>query len=68
VCEWGTSAKRRSGACGGGWETHEVGASTAECASRRLGTRGVADMRGPWTSEGTQRQAVNCSQGGPTGQ
>ena len=48
VSEWGAGTKRRSGACGGGRETRDVGASMAECAGGRLGTRGVADRRGPW--------------------
>jgi hypothetical protein len=52
VSEWGASAKRRSGACGGGWETRVVGASMAECMGGRLGTRGAADRLGPRTSKG----------------
>jgi hypothetical protein len=33
-------------------ETRDMGASMAGCEGGRLGTRGVADMRGPQTSEG----------------
>jgi hypothetical protein len=60
VSEWGASAKRRPGACGGGREMRDVGASMVECAGERLGTRGVADRRGSRTSEGAQQQAINC--------
>jgi hypothetical protein len=37
--EWGAGSKRRSGACGGGRETRDVGASTAGCEGGRLGKR-----------------------------
>jgi hypothetical protein len=60
VREWGAGVKRRSGACGCGWETRVVGASKAECAGGRLGMRDVADRQGPRTSEGAQQRAVNC--------
>jgi hypothetical protein len=36
------------------------GASMAEYAGERLGTRGAADRRGPRTSEGAQQRAINC--------
>jgi hypothetical protein len=32
-----------------------VGASTMESTGGRLGKRGVADRRGPWTSEGERQ-------------
>jgi hypothetical protein len=51
----GVGSKRRPGACGGGRETHDMGASMAGCEGRRLGTRGVADRRGLRTSKGAQR-------------
>jgi hypothetical protein len=60
VSEWGACTKRRSGACRGGRETSDVGASMVECSGGRLGTRGVADRRGPRNSEGAQQRAVNC--------
>jgi hypothetical protein len=60
VSEWGAGTKRRLGACRGGRETRDVGASMEECAGVRLGTRDVADRRGLRTSEGAQQQAVNC--------
>jgi hypothetical protein len=37
-----------------------MGASMAEYAGERLGTRGAADRRGPRTSEGAQQRAINC--------
>jgi hypothetical protein len=59
VSEWGAGAKRRLSVCEGGGETRVVGASMAECAGGRLGMRGVADRRGPRTSEGAHQWAVN---------
>jgi hypothetical protein len=59
VSEWGAGTKRKSGACGGGRETCIVGASMAERARGRLGTRGVANRWGPRTSEGAQQRAMN---------
>jgi hypothetical protein len=51
----GVGSKRRSGAFGGDQETCYLGAPMAGCEGRRLGTRGVADRRGRWTSEGAQQ-------------
>jgi hypothetical protein len=39
VSERGAGSKRRSGACGGGWETRDVGASVAGCEGEGLGKR-----------------------------
>jgi hypothetical protein len=39
VSEWGAGSKRRSGVCGDGRETHNMGTSMAGCEGRRLGKR-----------------------------
>jgi hypothetical protein len=45
----GVGSKRRLGACGGGRETRDVGASMAGCEGKRLGTREwlTGGVRGP---------------------
>jgi hypothetical protein len=49
VSERGAGSKRRLSACGGGRETHDVGASVARCEGERLGKwRGLTGgVRGP---------------------
>jgi hypothetical protein len=39
MSEWGVGSKRRSGGCGRGRETRDVGASTTGCEGKRLGKR-----------------------------
>jgi hypothetical protein len=46
VSEWGAGTKRRSGACRGGRETCDVGASMAGCGREVRDGEGVADRRG----------------------
>jgi hypothetical protein len=52
VSEWAWAAEKGSGAGVVAGKRAAVGASTTESAGRRLGKRGVADRRGPQTSEG----------------
>jgi hypothetical protein len=49
VSERGAGSKRRPGACGGGRETRDVGASAVGCESERLGKRRglTGELHGP---------------------
>jgi hypothetical protein len=66
VSEWAWAAEKGSSARVVAGKCVVMGEYTTESAGGRLGKRGVADRRGPWTSEGERQTAVSADRKVPS--